>query len=320
MSLPALPHPITINGLSYIPPPLATGFEEKFAGVLPPGRSIPSSWGVTHYYDFSPDAPASARRVLLIHGIGTPAIGMAPLARALTDDGVHVVTYDLWGHGNSSTPLQAHSPALMHAQIFELLSHLKWNTANFLGFSMGGSILANFVAIHGHVVESAIIVAGAGLWRLEDRGRKEGIYSDAEWEAVGLGADSIMAMIEGSNPVIEEGWKERLANGKVESEPIEKWERDNHAGHAASLVSLFRYGSVWDQHDVYKSLAQSKINTMFVLGENDECFDMKVWQKELGQLGWKEKDIKVVNGAGHAVVRSHSIELTKLINDFWRQI
>ena len=320
MSLQTLLHPVIIDGLSYIPPASAKDFEEEFAGILPPGRSISSSWGTTHYYDFSPNAPASARRVLLIHGIGTPAIGLAPLALALTKSGVHVVTYDLWGHGNSSTPLQAHSPALMHSQIFELLSHLKWSTAHFLGYSMGSSILATFLAIHGHVVESAVFVCGAGLWKMEDRGWKTGLWTETEWEAVGFGADAIMDMIEGTNRVIKEGWKERLAKGEVESEPVQKWERENHAGHAASLVSLFRYGSVWNQHDAYRSVAQGETKTMFILAEKDSFFEVNYMRKELDKLGWKEENIKVMYGAEHGVSRSHPLELAELVREVWNRV
>ena len=112
----SLPHPLLIDGLSYIPPPPAKAFEAEFTGILPPGKDIQSSWGITHYYDFSPDASPDARKVLLIHGVGTSAIGMAPLAHQLAALGARVVTYDLWGHGNSSTPLATHTPALMHAQ------------------------------------------------------------------------------------------------------------------------------------------------------------------------------------------------------------
>jgi len=135
---------------------------------------------------------------------------------------------------------------------------------------------------------------------------------------VGLGADAIMAIIEGSNPIIEKGWKGRLANGKVESEPVERWERENHAGHAASVVNIFRYGGVWDQHEAYSSLAQSEKKSMFILAEEDGIFEVKYMRSELEKLGWKERNVKVVNGAGHGVNRSHPIELAELVREFWK--
>jgi hypothetical protein len=56
-----------------------------------------------------------------------------------------------------------------------------------------------------------------------------------------------MGMLEGDAPP-KEGWEERLKNREVESEPIERWERENHPGHAGSVVSMSRYGGVFDQH------------------------------------------------------------------------
>jgi pimeloyl-ACP methyl ester carboxylesterase len=311
----SLPHPLIIDGLSYLPPPSAKAFEEEFAGILPPGKDIKSSWGVTHYYDFSPEASHGARRVLLIHGVGTSAIGMAPLARRLTASGSHVITYDLWGHGNSSTPLEAHTAALMHAQLFELLSHLRWSTAHLVGFSFGGSMLATFAALHPHIPESLTIVAGAGLWTKKGRSWWSRLWTDGGWGLEWLGHSSIMGMLEGDTPS-KEGWKERLKNGEVDCEPIERWERENHPGHAASVVSMFRYGGVFDQHESYRKLVDSELKILVIVGEKDSVFEAEMVKKELGAMGWK-KSIKQVDGAGHDVVRSHPQDVAALIRDFW---
>jgi len=162
-----LPVPVIINGRNHIPPPSVEAFETEFAGILPEGNNLPSSWGVTIFYDFSPDAKESARRVLLIHGVGTSGIGMAPLALRLKETGNHVI-YDLWGYGLSSTPLTAHVPAIFHIQILELLSYLKWSKAHLLGFSGDGAIAATFVALHPQCAESLILAAPAGWKRSRD--------------------------------------------------------------------------------------------------------------------------------------------------------
>jgi hypothetical protein len=39
----------------------------------------------------------------------------------------------------------------------------------------------------------------------------------------------MIALVEGDQP-IREGWRERLAEGVVETEPVKKWEGENHAG------------------------------------------------------------------------------------------
>ncbi|RAL67916.1 hypothetical protein DID88_008641 [Monilinia fructigena] len=315
MTSVSLPSPLLINGLSYIPPPSAKSFEEEFAGILPPGKSIQSSRGIIHYYDFTPNASPDAKRVLLIHGIGTCAIGMEPLAHRLTASGSHIITYDLWGHGNSSTPLEPHTPALMHAQIFELLSRVRWSSAHLVGFSLGGSILATFAALHSHVAESVTIVAGAGLWRKHGCGWWNGLQIDGEWMLGERSEQMILDRLEGDTPS-QEGWKERLKNGVIESEPIERWERENHPGHKASVISTLRYGNVFDQHESYRKLAESNLEILVIVGEYDSSFPLEFIRRELRALGWKG-DVKQVDGAGHRLVRSHSDEVARLIEEFW---
>lgn len=229
--------------------------------------------------------------------------------------------YDLWGHGLSSTPLETHSPALMHAQIYELLVHLKWvENVNLIGFSLGGSIAATFAAIHGGLVESVVLVAPAGLWRKSERSYWDVVSTDGfglpgfEW----LRRNTIMSNIHGVNPIVEERWKERLMNAEVDSVPVEKWEREEHKGHAASVVSMWNY-SVFDQHDSYAKLAEKGTKVLVILGEKDGVFEPDYSKKELKKLGWKG-EIQIVDGATHQIIRAHRKEVAALCIDFWGKL
>ena len=311
----SLPPPFLINGLSHIPPPSAKAFEEEFSGILPPGKDIHSSRGIIHYYDFNPSASSDAKRVLIIHGIGTCAVGIGSLARRLTASGSHVVTYDLWGHGNSSTPLEAHTPALMQIQILEVLSHLGWNKAHLVGFSLGGSILATFAALHPQVVESAVIVAGAGLWKKKNSGWWNKLQKDGEWIVDEHSDHDIIEELEGFTPS-EKTWQEAFQQGEFVSEPVEQWQRENHKGHEASVVSMFRYGNIFDQHESYRRLTESGIKILVIAGESDSLFPPEFVKRELGELGWG-KEVMQVDGAGHSLVRTHERVVGEFIEEFW---
>ena len=302
---PKLPGPLLINGLHYIPPPSVEAFDAEFSGVLPQGTTIESSWGQTRFYDFSPMADSSGRRVLLVHGGGTSAIGLAPLAHLLTATGNNVVAYDLWGHGNSSTPLEAHTPALFHAQIFELLLHLKWDSAHFVGFSLGGTISATLVALHPHIAESVIFICPAGVTK-----SPEALAS--------LTDDMILHWVEG-NLQVKEGWKERLKMGIVETEPVQIWENEHHGGHAASLISSFRYGGVFDQRTSYQKIAGGDVKALMILGEKDTVFDAETHKKELLEIGWKG-EIMVMEGATHEIIRTHAQQVAHLSESFWNSL
>ncbi|KAE8442257.1 hypothetical protein EG329_003517 [Mollisiaceae sp. DMI_Dod_QoI] len=322
-SAPTLPHPYLIEGLTHIPPPAVSSFDSafSFSGLLPPGTSLPSSWGTTRFYDFAPASPPSARRVLIIHGGGTCAIGAAPFARLLTEAGNHVVIYDLWGHGLSSTPLVAHTPALMHAQIFELLSYLKWDKAHFVGFSVGGNIAATFAAIHQRVVESVVLVAPGGLWRKSQRSWWDAVSMDGYgwWGLEWLRRKRVMTYVIGGYPVVEEGWKEKMVKGEVDTKPIEKWQLEEHKGWVASVVSLWNHGKVYDQHEAYRKLVGSGMDLLIVLGEKDDVFDPEYSKKELEKLGWKGNAL-VVEGATHQITTTRRKEVAAFCSDFWAHL
>ena len=105
---------------------------------------------------------------------------MAPLALAPTAAGNHVVAYDMWGQGLSSTPLTTHAPALMHFQLPELLSHLKWQTCHLLGVSLGGSTVL-LSRQNTHAVESLILIAAGGLLRMKERPWYERVLLRGDW-------------------------------------------------------------------------------------------------------------------------------------------
>ena len=310
---------MVLNGLNHIPPPSVKEFDDMFGGYLPSGTTIPSSWGVTRYYDFAPHSPPSTRRVILLHGGGTCAIGMAPLAFKLTDAGNHVVIYDLWGHGISSTPLETHTPALFHGQLLKLLADLGWTKCHLLGFSIGGSLAVSFTASYPKVVESLVIVAGAGLWRKSERGWWDALIMDGGWGLETLSQRKIINYVHGSDPRVKPGWKERLLKGEIETVPIQKWEREVHKGHVASLVSMFRYAGVYDQHEEYGKLVDSDVEVFVVLGDKDRVIEAESTKKELAKLGWKG-EIRVIEGATHEIVRSHVKEVADLVGEVWGRL
>lgn len=317
-SAPTLPHPTFLNGLNHIPPPPVSSFDDKFSfsGLLPPGHSIPSSWGTTRYYDFSAPTPSS-RRVLIVHGGGTCAIGIAPIARILSSAGNHVVVYDLYGHGLSSSPLTAHTLALMHMQILELLSHLGWTKVNLIGFSMGGSISMSFSALHPRAVESLVAVAPAGLWKMSEQSWWDGISMGGfnlpglEW----LRRSKVIGFIHGNRPATSENWREKMKKGDIDSVPIEKWELDEHKGFVASLTSAWN-NLCFDQQDMWKSVKENGTNVLVVLGGEDTVIEEGQTKSELDKIGWKG-EVFVVDKATHNVIRDQREEVAAMCLKFW---
>lgn len=130
--------------------------------LLPPTPS-PSAAAATPHATTDPEI----ERVVLVHGVTTPALGLQPLANALKAKfpKAYIVLIDLWGHGLSDTPLVAHEPSLFHSLLASLMEHLDWRDAHFVGYSFGGSAVVTFAPVNPHRVSSFVAVAPAGLIR-----------------------------------------------------------------------------------------------------------------------------------------------------------
>ena len=328
-NVPALPQLFQLDGQVSIPHPPAEAFNTLFGGVLPPAQTVTSYWGVTTYYltqpsHANPSTSNPPRRVVLIHGLGTPAIGLLPLATLLAaaSTPTTVLIYDNWGHGLSSTPLTAHVPGLFHSQILHLLSHLHWTSAHFLGYSLGGIIAASFAQYHASLVESLVLVAPAGLLR---KSHLSAWSRFVEWGGWGWGWEGISARkiyrFIGPGPV-EEGWEKKFKEKGLDAVPrnaVQVWEREKHSGHMLSLISSYRYGGLYDSRDTYASIAKGGIATLTLLGESDGFFEAEYMKKELESLAWTGK-VQVINGVGHGVVAEKTKEVKDSVLAFWDEL
>ncbi|ETI27015.1 hypothetical protein G647_10114 [Cladophialophora carrionii CBS 160.54] len=139
--------------------------------VLPGARDVDTPYGSIRVYEFGPE---DGRKVLLIHGISTPAIALGGVAHGLVDNGCRVMLFDLFGRGYSDTPGDlAHDIRLFTTQILLVLasSPLSWTGHNrsakfsLVGYSLGGGIATTFASYFPDLIDSLILFAPAGILR-----------------------------------------------------------------------------------------------------------------------------------------------------------
>lgn len=124
---------------------------------------------------FELHGPEDAPAVALIHGLG--------LCRALwaqhldAFDGYRVITYDLYGHGDSAPPPAEASLTVYSDQLAGLLDHLQMPKVAAVGFSIGGMINRRFALDHGDRLSALAILnsphdrGAEGQRAVEDRAR-----------------------------------------------------------------------------------------------------------------------------------------------------
>ncbi|OQO07443.1 hypothetical protein B0A48_07140 [Cryoendolithus antarcticus] len=296
-----------------------SAFTTTFGTLLPPAQYLQTPVGKAAFYPLVPSGPTSSpsssppSRVLLLHGVQTPALGLLPLTTVLqaSHPHIHFVLLDLWGHGLSDTPALPHTPALFHELIDALLAQLSWPSAHFLGYSFGGATTAGYVATRPERVESFVLVAPAGLMRLKDFTAEEQAYLLGDTGDEAQAHDWIINWLEDGGDVVPEDWKEQVGRGEVVPAAVRQWQKREHRGHVASIVSMFRDGGALDEQKVFAEAAGKGMRSLVVLGEMDDVCSVG----DLEEVGFK--DVHVVKGAGHGVVRERVPEVAALISDFW---
>lgn len=318
-----LPRPGTTQP-SDIPQPIRApseaAFVANFGQVLPPASYLQTPHGRAAYYELPASSPAPSdssnpiSRVLFVHGVQTPALGMQPLASALSSrfPHAHCVLVDQWGHGLTDTPIAPHEPALFHTLLEDLMVHLGWDDAHLVGYSFGGSTTATFAVAHPERVASIVLVAPAGLLYTSEFTEVQKSYLRGGEELEEQARAWIFEFLEGGHLVVPSDWKEKVERGEVVAEAIRDWEVREHEGHSASVVAIFRDGGVLDNDAEFVKAAKTGIPNLSVLGELDDVVSVE----KLERVGMR--NIAVVPQVGHGVVRERVPQVASLIEDFWK--
>jgi pimeloyl-ACP methyl ester carboxylesterase len=301
--------------------PSEDAFVATFGSLLPQASYLHTLMGKAAYYELQP-SPAPTEhigpisRVLFVHGVQTPAIGLQPLASALSSrfPAAHCVLVDLWGHGLTDTPIAPHEPALFHGLLVALLDQLGWDKAHLVGYSFGGSTSATFAAAHPERVASMVLVAPAGLLRSAKFTELERSFLHGGEGLEDQARAWILKFLEGGELVVPLDWKERVGRGEVVAEAVREWQTKEHEGHSASVVGIFRDGGVMDKHAGFAEAAKKGIESLCVLGELDDLCTVQ----DLYDVGMC--NVAVVPGVGHGVVRQRVSEVSRLIEDYWKNL
>ncbi|KAF5566240.1 dihydrolipoyllysine-residue acetyltransferase component of acetoin cleaving system [Fusarium napiforme] len=298
--------------------PTESAFVETFGALLPAAQFLQTPRGKAAYYEIKPsissDGNAKIDKVLFIHGVQTPALGMLPLARALEKSfpAAHLVLIDLWGHGLSDTPVVPHEASLFHELIENLLDHLNWQSVHLVGFSFGGATTVSYVASRPSRVKSFTLVAPAGLLEMSMFTPEE--QSCLQGHGDDVAKKCVLNILEGGDLVVPADWKQRVANGEVVAEAVREWQMREHPGHTASVVAIFRDGGVMGSHAHFDEAAKAGIPSLAVLGELDGLCS----KDQLNTHGFD--NVFVVPKAVHSVVRDRAEDVAKLVGDFWKTL
>ncbi|KAF2966430.1 hypothetical protein GQX73_g7153 [Xylaria multiplex] len=290
-------------------------FTSRFGDAFPKPRFLESDLGTTALYELPPPSGQSKRRVLMVHGLNTPALGLLPLAKELQalDPDAHVVLFDLWGHALSSTPLITHTPQIFHSQILQVLGFMQWTSAHLLGYSFGASMITKFALYNPWAVQSVSLLAPAGIIPKDLFGKRLQALLDDPTGRESEARNSVFTFLEGGPLVVPADWQERTKRGEIVAEAFREWELKEHRGYPHSVFSMFREGNVYGCEDDFRRFAQLPLKKVVVLGQLDEICS----KGQLVDLGFN--NVEVVDQTGHTVVRTAPAEVARIVYGMWTQ-
>jgi len=260
--------------------------------------------GGTLYYETAGEGPA----LVLIHA-GFLDNRMWDDQFELFAKAERVIRYDVRGFGRSSQPSEVYSDA---EDLFNLLMHLKIESAIILGVSNGGRIALDFVSVHPTIVSGLILVSPGA------RGYKSsGPEEDREWEELdkreGLQNFAI---------------SENRIDDAVEMD-VEIWACAQGAASKSRILEIATANSHIHKnppHKLQKSpepppftkLNQIRIPTILVVGDQD-VKGMQTMTKRLHELIPGSK-LSVIRGADHIANMSRPEEFNAIVSSFLEQM
>ncbi|KZL78689.1 alpha/beta hydrolase family, partial [Colletotrichum tofieldiae] len=310
--------------------------------IFPGARDVETEYGSIRVYEWGPE---NGPKVVLIHGMSTCTMTLGPVAEALVSRGCRVMLFDLFGRGFSDGVGDLpHDTRLYTTQILLALasSPLSWtgsDSLRLIGHSLGGAVAASFAVQFPHMVNSLILLAPAGLIRVNDLGLafwllfKSGLVPErvvhylmrfqlrggTRSNDVGsqhrspLGVRTTIAGLGTASPG---------ANTLSLSEQISSymsWVVAHHRGFIPAFVSCARFAPLTNQQLVWQALGKRRTgSTAVLLGEADEFLD-NTWYERTGLplLGGRGNVLWKVLPGGHDFVMTAPELVMREVDDFW---
>jgi pimeloyl-ACP methyl ester carboxylesterase len=227
--------------------------------------------------------------VILVHGFSVPSYIWDPTFTALSQAGLTILRYDLYGRGYSDRPRVDYSLDLFNRQLYHLITQLDIKPpVGIAGVSMGGPIAACFTAQNPGMVNRLCLIDPAGFTT-----------------AKSLNASLIKTPLLGEilldfwgDKVLVDGLAGDFYQPQLFPEYREKYlEPMHYRGFKRSLLSTLRQGVIEDQTHIYRQVNLLNIPTLIFWGKYDKTFP--VANVEQVKLLLPAAEIRVIDNAGH---------------------
>jgi 2-succinyl-6-hydroxy-2,4-cyclohexadiene-1-carboxylate synthase len=260
--------------------------------------------GVVQYGEKS----TACATLVLLHGFTGSAMNWRHIITDLTDSDLHILAFDMLGHGQSDAPVDAERYSIEHCQedIIAALQTLgiERGEAILLGYSMGGRI-ALYAAFSGYfralILESASPGLATSAEREQRRVSDEALAARIEQEGIG-------AFIDYWEKIPLFASQQQLA-----TEQREALRAQRSSNRAHGLAHSLRGVGTGAQPELYSRLPTLNLPVLLLAGELDSKF-CTIARQVASQL--PQARLQIIPEAGHTIHLEQPEAFVAEVRDF----
>uniref|UniRef100_A0A7S1EX40 AB hydrolase-1 domain-containing protein n=1 Tax=Noctiluca scintillans TaxID=2966 RepID=A0A7S1EX40_NOCSC len=282
------------------------------------GKQARLQHGRTNYVLLGPE---TAPLVVCIHGLAASIATFEKMVPLLTQRGLRVLVYDLYGFGLSAHVWSRLTPQLYVKQLLQLLAFLrvsKDKKVSLMGHSMGGVVAVEFARLFESRVSRLLLVAPGGLLQAREAPCAPFLFNCIRGRfccclvhllrCICLFAGSCAKRRLQQAPHIED-----MATPDVRDEvSVRQFTQANKdrlthnvAKTTSGYVAALRHMPLWEKHfgAAYGDLARKEVSVLFVWGGNDNTVPWaEVRSAVIRRFAGKGTSCIIIPGGGHGLL------------------
>lgn len=271
------------------------------------GTFVQLSDGITHYEISGSEAGAP---VILIHGFSIPSFIYDPTFKFLSQAGLQILRYDLFGRGLSDRPPVRNNLDFFLRQLTELIEALRFTRkVHLIGLSMGGLIASAFAARRPERIASLVLIDPSGAKAL-----------DASW-ALRFARIPILSEIVfgqlGERILVNSAAKDLYGPVLVARLQEQFRSQMRYKGFTRSILSTIRNDMLGAHLDIYRALGKLDLPTLLFWGRNDRTIPFE--QSGLLRQIMPNVELHVIGDCGHIPHYEKPNEVNPILLNFLKR-
>ncbi len=257
------------------------------------------------YEDYGEGQP-----VILIHGWPLSGKMWEYQVEKIVEAGFRCITYDRRGFGQSDRPWGPYSYDALAEDLNDLITKLGLVDAIIVGFSMGGGEVARYIGNYGtSKLAKAALISAVPPFMLKTDDNPEGLEKEV--------FEGFKKDIRKDRPGFLAGFGKQFLNFDDNKDRISEdlanfyWSIACNASPKATIDCVDSFGLT----DFREDLKKVDVPTLVVHGDADQIVPIEISGKKSADMIGQAK-YKVIEGAPHGLVLTHTEEFNKIFIDF----